>query len=159
MNKHLNSSNSLKIMNIKIKRFDKTLPIPEYKTQGAAAFDLYSREDVEINPGEVVLIPLNVAVEVPKGHFALLVNRSSTFKLGITCVNGLGIIDSDYCGDNDECKFPALNYTKEKVTIEKGTRCCQMLILPVEQVNIEDVEHLNNTDRGGFGTTGNNLSK
>ncbi len=142
-------------MNIKIKRFDKSLPIPEYKTQGAAAFDLYSREDVTVNPGEVVLIPLNIAMEIPKGYFVLLVNRSSTFKLGITCANGLGIGDSDYCGDNDEYKFPALNYTKDIVTIEKGTRCCQMLILPVEQVNIHEVEHLENTDRGGFGSTGN----
>lgn len=141
-------------MDIKIKRFDKSLPIPEYKTQGAAAFDLYSREDVTINPGEVVLIPLNVAMEIPKGYFALLVNRSSTFKLGITCANGLGIGDNDYCGDNDEYKFPALNYTKDIVTIDKGTRCCQMLILPVEQVNIQEVEHLDNTDRGGFGSTG-----
>lgn len=142
-------------MDIKIKRFDKTLPIPEYKTNGASAFDLYSREDVTINPGEVVLIPLNVAIEVPKGYFVLLVGRSSTYKLGIICANGLGIGDSDYCGDNDEYKFPALNYTKEVVHIEKGTRCCQMLILPVQQVNIQDVEHLDNTDRGGFGTTGN----
>jgi dUTP pyrophosphatase len=141
-------------MEIKIKRFDKSLPIPEYKTEGAAAFDLYSREDVTINPGEVVLIPLNVALEIPKGYFVLLVNRSSTFKLGITCANGLGIGDSDYCGDNDEYKFPALNYTKEIVKIEKGTRCCQMLILPVEQMDIQEVEHLDNNDRGGFGSTG-----
>ncbi len=142
-------------MEIKVKRFDKSLPIPEYKTQGAAAFDLYSREDVTVNPGEVVLIPLNVAMEIPKGYFVLLVNRSSTFKLGITCANGLGIGDSDYCGDNDEYKFPALNYTKDIVTIEKSTRCCQMLILPVEQVDIQEVEHLENIDRGGFGSTGN----
>lgn len=141
-------------MNIKIKRFDKSLPIPEYKTEGAVAFDLYSREDIEIKPGEIVLIPLNIAIEIPKGYFALLVNRSSTYKLGITCVNGLGIGDQDYCGDNDEYKFPALNYTKDIVKIEKGTRCCQMLILPVEVVNIEEVEHLENSDRGGFGTTG-----
>lgn len=142
-------------MNIKIKRFDKSLPIPEYKTQGAAAFDLYSREDVAINPGEVALIPLNVAIEIPQGYFILLVNRSSTFKLGITCANGVGIGDSDYCGDNDEYKFPALNYTNDIVNIEKGTRCCQMLILPVEQVDIQEVEHLENIDRGGFGSTGN----
>jgi len=141
-------------MDIKIKRFDKTLPVPEYKTDGAAAFDLYARETVSILPGEVVLIPLNVAIEIPKGYYILLVNRSSTFKMGITCVNGVGIGDSDYCGDNDEYRFAALNYTKEPVTIDKGTRCCQMLVLPVEQVNIQEVEHLDNNDRGGFGTTG-----
>ncbi len=142
-------------MNIKIKRFDKELPIPEYKSEGAVALDLYSRTDISIQPGEVVLIPLNIAVEIPKGYFILLVNRSSTYKLGITCVNGLGIGDYDYCGDNDEYKFPALNYTDQEVTIEKGTRCCQMLILPIEKAEITEVDKLENSDRGGFGTTGN----
>lgn len=142
-------------MNIKIKRFDKELPIPEYKSEGAVALDLYSRTDISIQPGEVVLIPLNIAVEIPNGYFILLVNRSSTYKLGITCVNGLGIGDYDYCGDNDEYKFPALNYTDQEVKIEKGTRCCQMLILPIERANITEVDKLENSDRGGFGSTGN----
>ncbi len=142
-------------MNIKIKRFDKELPIPEYKSEGAVALDLYSRTYISIQPGEVVLIPLNIAVEIPKGYFILLVNRSSTYKLGITCVNGLGIGDYDYCGDNDEYKFPALNYTNQEVTIEKGTRCCQMLILPIERADITEVDKLANSDRGGFGSTGN----
>ena len=141
-------------MEIKIKRFDKSLPLPEYKTDGAAAFDLYTRDTVTIQPGEVVLIPMNVAIQIPKDHFILLANRSSTFKMGITCANGLGIGDSDYCGDNDEYRFSALNYTKKTVTIEKGTRCCQMLVLPVEQMEIQEVNHLKNKDRGGFGTTG-----
>lgn len=147
--------NFSKKMEIKIKRFDKELPIPEYKTKGAAAFDLYARETVTILPGEVGLIPLNVAIEIPKGYFILLVNRSSTFKMGITSANGVGIGDSDYCGDNDEYRFAARNYINEPVTIERGTRCCQMLILPVQQVNIQDVDHLENDDRGGFGSTGN----
>jgi dUTP pyrophosphatase len=141
-------------MQLTIRRFDKTLPLPEYKTEGAAALDLYSREEVTIKPGEVKLIPLNIALELPQNHFVLLVNRSSTYKMGITCVNGLGIGDYDYRGDNDEYKFPALNYTDKEVTIEKGTRCCQMLILPVHQVDVKEVEHLGNTDRGGFGSTG-----
>ena len=142
-------------MQIKIKRFDKSLPLPEYKTKGAAAFDLSARETVTIQPGEVALIPLNVAIEIPNGYFILLVNRSSTFKMGITSANGVGIGDSDYCGDNDEYRFAARNYTKEPVTIERGTRCCQMLVLPINQVDIQEVEHLENDDRGGFGSTGN----
>lgn len=142
-------------MDIKIKRFDKDLPIPEYKSKGAVALDLYSREDVEIEPGEVKLIPLNIAIEIPDCYFVLLANRSSTYKMGITCVNGIGVGDHDYCGDDDEYMFPVLNYTKEKVTIERGTRCCQMLILPVVRVNINEVEKMENENRGGFGTTGN----
>lgn len=142
-------------MKLKIRRIDKTLPLPEYKSKGAVAFDLYTRETVTINPGEVKLLPLNISLELPKGYFGLLVNRSSTYKLGITCVNGTGIGDQDYCGDNDEYHFPALNYTDKPVTIEKGTRCCQLLIVPIEIVDIEEVDHLDNEDRGGFGTTGN----
>ncbi len=141
-------------MNIKIKRFDKDLPLPKYKSKGAVALDLYAREDTTIKPGEVKLIPLNVAIEIPKGYFILLANRSSTYKLGITCVNGIGVGDHDYCGDNDEYMFPALNFTNKLVTIEKGTRCCQMLILPVANVNVQEVEKLKNRDRGGFGSTG-----
>ena len=141
-------------MEIKIKRFDKAIPKPEYKSQGAAALDLYSREDITIQPREVQLIPLNVAIELPKGYFILLTNRSSTYKMGITCVNGIGIGDYDYRGDNDEYKFPALNYTDQPVTIERGTRCCQMLILPIQQVEVNEVEKLGNDDRGGFGSTG-----
>lgn len=141
-------------MNIKIKRFDKELPLPEYKSKGAVALDLYSREDISIEPGKVKLIPLNVAIEIPEGYFVLLANRSSTYKLGITCVNGIGIGDHDYCGENDEYMFPALNFTKKTVNIEKGTRCCQMLILPVAKVNVKEVEKMGKKDRGGFGSTG-----
>jgi dUTP pyrophosphatase len=141
-------------MNIKIKRFDKELPLPEYKSKGAVALDLYAREDTTIQPGEVRLIPLNIAIEIPKGYFVLIANRSSTYKLGITCVNGIGVGDHDYCGDNDEYMFPALNYTDKEVYIERGTRCCQMLILPVANVDIQEVEKMKNPDRGGFGTTG-----
>lgn len=141
-------------MNVKIKRFDMDIPLPVYKTEGAAAFDLYSRIDVVIQPHEIVLIPMNVAIEMPKGYFSLLVNRSSTLKLGITCANGVGIIDFDYRGDGDEIFFPANNFTNEVVKIEKGTRCCQLLILPIEQANISEIEKLENIDRGGFGSTG-----
>jgi dUTP pyrophosphatase len=143
-------------MNIKIKRFDKTLPLPEYKSKGAVALDLYARENTTIKPEEVKLIPLNIAIEIPKGYFILLANRSSTYKLGITCINGIGVGDHDYCGDNDEYMFPALNFTKEIVKIERGTRCCQMLILPVANVEVQEVGNLGNEDRGGFGSTGKN---
>ncbi len=145
---------SKQLVNIKIKRFDKELPLPEYKSKGAVALDLYAREDTTIKPREVKLIPLNIAIEIPKGYFVLLANRSSTYKMGITCVNGIGIGDYDFCGDNDEYMLPALNYTEEEVTIEKGTRCCQMLILPVEKVSIEELDKLDSDDRGGFGSTG-----
>ncbi len=141
-------------MNIRIKRIDKTLPLPEYKTKGAAAFDVYARETMIIKAREVAYIPLNICLAVPHGTWVLLANRSSTHKLGITSVNGIGIGDSDFCGDNDEYRFAALNYTDKEVTIERGTRIAQMLIMNHHVVNFEEVEEMKNDDRGGFGSTG-----
>lgn len=141
-------------MKIKIKQFDKSLPLPAYKTLGAACFDLYSREEVTISPGEVGYIPLNVAIEVPKGHWVMLVSSGSTHKMGIMMANSIGIGDEDFCGDNDEYKFPAFNFTKKNVTIEKGTRVAQAMIVKFDRAEFELVDHLDNADRGSFGTTG-----
>ncbi len=68
---------------VRIKRFDKQVSLPEYKTKGAAAFDLYARTDVKIPPKEFKYVPLNVAIETPPGYFLLLASRSSTHKKGI----------------------------------------------------------------------------
>lgn len=142
------------LMHIRIKRIDKSLPLPEYKTTGAAAFDVYARETMTIKPREVAYIPLNICLGIPPGTCILLANRSSTHKLGITSVNGIGIGDSDFCGDNDEYHFAALNYTDKEVTIERGTRIAQMLIMNHHTVNFEEVETMNSESRGGFGSTG-----
>ncbi len=141
-------------MKIKLKRFDKTIPLPSYKTDGAACLDLYSREETTILTGEIGYIPLNIAMEIPKGYWAMIVARSSTHKMGIWLANGIGIGDWDFRGDNDEYKLAAFNFTKDTVTIEQGTRIAQMMIVPYERVEIEEVEKLDNPDRGGFGTTG-----
>lgn len=137
-----------------LKRFDKSLPLPQYKTGGAVGFDLYAREDVEIEPHKVKLIPLNNAIKIPENTFLLLANRGSTHKLGITCVNGIGVGDPDYSGDNDEYSFPAYNFTDKTVKIEKGMRIAQAVIIPFVKVNIEEVESLDKKDRGAYGTTG-----
>lgn len=141
-------------MQIKIKRFDKSLPLPAYKTAGAAAFDLCARIDVIAPPHVVTMIPLNVAVEVPNGYHSIMMSRSSTQKLGLTPANGVGLIDQDYCGDNDELRFTAINFTDQDVKIEKGTRLVQLLIEKTEVVEIVEVDRLGNINRGGFGTTG-----
>lgn len=141
-------------MQIKIKRFDKSLPLPAYKTAGAAAFDLCTRIDVVALPHQVTMIPLNVAVQVPNGYHSILMSRSSTQKLGLTPANGVGLIDQDYCGDNDELRFTAINFTDQEVKIEKGTRLAQLLVEKTEIFEIIEVDHLDNIDRGGFGTTG-----
>lgn len=141
-------------MKIKIKRFDQSLPLPIYQTPGSVCVDLYSREEITINPSRIGSIPLNIAFVLPRGYFALLAARSSTHKLGIMPANGIGIGDMDFCGDNDEYKFAALNFTKKKVVIEKGTRIAQLMIVKFEKIEFQEVEKLSGKDRGGFGSTG-----
>lgn len=141
-------------MQIKVKRFDKTLPFPAKKTSGAACFDLYSRETVTISPGQISYIPLNIALEIPKDTFLLMTSRSSTHKLGILMANGICIGDSDFCGDSDEYAYPALNFTNNPVTIEKGTRIAQMVVISIVPQELVEVESLHSANRGKFGSTG-----
>lgn len=116
---------------------------------------------------EAVNIPLGVAMQLPKGYEAIIVPRSSTYKrYGIICVNSLGIIDYTYSGNDDEWKFPALAMRDTK--IEEGCRICQFRIqlsqkatmwqkikwIFTSKIEIEYVDHLSDTDRGGFGSTG-----
>lgn len=139
---------------LKIKRFDKSLPLPEYKTEKAAAMDLCARETVVIPARSIGYVPLNIAFKLPPEHFALVAARSSLHKKGVMMANGIGIGDEDYCGDNDEYRAVLFNFTDQEVTIEKGERIVQLLILERGKVMLEEVEHLGEKDRGGIGSTG-----
>ena len=141
---------------VKIKRFDKTFPLPEFKTEGAAAFDLHARIDLEILPHTLAYVPMNVAIEVPRGYFLLLVARSSTHKKGLWMANGVGIMDPDFSGDEDEYKAIYYNFTDKPVLIEKGERMAQGLIIKREEISWQEVDKMENKTRGGIGTTGNN---
>lgn len=141
-------------MKVKVKRFDKNLPLPEHKTLGAAGMDVMARETTVIEKGKIGYIPLNFAIKIPQGYFLLLAARGSTHKLGIMPANAIGIGDSDFCGDGDEYKLAALNITDHDVTIEKGTRVAQILLIKFEHMDLQEIEKLNGPDRGGFGTTG-----
>ncbi len=141
-------------MKLKIKRFDKSLPLPIHKTAGAVAVDLYSREEITVEAHQLNYVPMNVAIEIPDGYFVMMAPRSSTHKLGITGINGIGVFDRDFCGDNDEYRFIAYNFTDTPVIIEKGTRLCQLLLIKCENFDFEEVESMGNSDRGGLGTTG-----
>lgn len=141
-------------MKLKIKRFDKTLPLPIHKTPGAVAVDLYSRIETIIEPHQLNYVPMNVAIEIPDGYFILLAARSSTHRMGLMPINGIGVIDRDYCGDNDEYNFLVQNFTDNTVKVDKGTRLCQLLLIKCENFEFEEVNSLGHSDRGGFGTTG-----
>src|SRR3989338_3455363 len=139
---------------VKIKRFNKSLPMPEYKTAGAAGFDLTAREKTTINPGVVGYVPLNVAVETPRDYFLILAVRSSTHKLGLMPANGIGIGDSDFRGDGDEYKIVLLNFTKKSVTVERGSRIAQGLFVKITKAKWQEVDKMSSKTRGGFGSTG-----
>ena len=141
-------------MNIKIKRFDKTLPLPEYKTAGAAGFDLAASETMTIAPHEVAYVPLNVAVETPPDHFLLIAARGSTHKRGLMLANGVGIGDADFCGDDDQYLAALLNFTDQPVKVERGDRIAQGIFIPFTRGTWIEVDAMPHKTRGGFGSTG-----
>lgn len=137
-------------MRLLIKRFDKTLPLPVHKTPGAVAVDLCSRIDLDIQPKEIAYIPMNVAIKIPDGYFVLLAPRSSTHKIGIQGINGVGIMDRDYCGDEDEYHFAVRNFTDKSVHINKGDRLCQLVLIKCETFDFDEVDSMPNQSRGGL---------
>lgn len=126
-----------------------------------AGYDLFARipeGSVEIKPNEVVTIRLNVATEIPADAVGLLFQRSSTFdKWGIKLVNNVGVIDSLYCGDNDEWAGRFRNETDKPQVIKDGDKICQAVFLPILPLTLVKVDSLENEDRGGFGTSFDNI--
>ena len=116
--------------------------------------DLRAAEDVEMKAGEYKMIPLGVAMELPKGFEALVAPRSSAFrKYGVLLANSIGIIDESYKGDNDEWNF--LAHAVRDTVIPKNERICQFRIIEHQpKVKLIEVETLGNPDRGGIGSTG-----
>ena len=140
-------------MKIKIKRVDKTLPLPEYHTDGAVAFDLYSRIDAIIAPKALERLPTNIIVATPKGYMLEIKDRSSTLKKKGLLVS-TGYIDNDYCGESDEILLQVYNMGNEIVKVEKGERLGQGVFIKVETADWEEVDSMDKNSRGGFGTTG-----
>ncbi|HFC11092.1 MAG TPA: dUTP diphosphatase [Candidatus Kaiserbacteria bacterium] len=141
-------------MKVLIRKIDKKLELPEYKTAGAAGMDCVARVDTEIAPGVCGMVPLNIAIKPPRGHFVLLVARSSLHKRGLMLANGVGICDEDFSGDDDEYNAVIYNFTHEPVKVLRGERIVQILVLPFNRVEWDEVDTLATKSRGGFGTTG-----
>ncbi len=141
-------------MKVKIKRIDKSLPLPQYQTAGSVGFDIYSREDMEIQPREIALIPGNIIVETPPGYMLLIALRSSTpRKKGLIKPHGIGVVDNDYCGEGDEVKVQVLNNTDNVVKVEKGERVAQGIFVKVDKFEWTETDQMGKA-RGGFGSTG-----
>lgn len=142
-------------MELLVKRIDKTLPLPEYQTAGSVGFDLYARITVEIMPREIAIVPANLVVKVPVGYMLALISRSSTpRKKGLLKPHAIGVIDQDYCGENDELGIQVYNFTDQTVVVDRGERIAQAVVIPVQKVEFSEVENMNTADRGGFGSTG-----
>jgi dUTP pyrophosphatase len=141
-------------MHVKITRLDPSVPLPAYATAGSAGFDLTAAHDVEIPPREIRLVGTGLVMKVPDGHFLAIVARSSTpLKRGLMVANGVGVIDSDYCGPADEIKIQLINVTNASVVVRRGDRIAQGVLLPAPRLTFEESE-TTATSRGGFGSTG-----
>jgi dUTP pyrophosphatase len=140
-----------------IKRLNETdadIPLPEYATAHAAGMDIRLDSDIEIAPGEVILAPTGIALEIPEGYEGQVRPRSGlAAKHGITLLNSPGTIDADYRG---ELKVILINHGKEKVSFPRGTRIAQLIISKYERVEVVEAIELAETVRasGGFGHTG-----
>lgn len=140
---------------IKVKYFtDKIEKLKYIGGEKSNWIDLRSAEDVILKCGESKLIPLGVAMELPTGYEAHIVPRSSTFKnFGVIQTNHMGVIDESYCGDKDQWYMPV--YALRDTKIHVNDRICQFRIVKHQpQINFNEVNSLENNNRGGFGSTG-----
>src|SRR6187399_645874 len=142
------------LMRLKITRLDPTLPLPGYGTSEAAGFDLAASHDIVIQPGQIALVRTGLIIEVPAGHFLGIFARSSTpLKRGLLVANGVGVVDADYCGPKDEIKIEVVNFTSQPVTVKKGDRLAQGVVLPFIRAEFQEVSEAPGATRGGFGST------
>ena len=141
---------------IRIKYFTEEIDKLDYIDGKSDWIDMRASEEVELKAGEFKLIPLGVAMQIPAGYEAHLVPRSSTFKTwGIIQTNSMGVIDGSYCGDNDMWRMPV--YATRDTVIHVNDRIAQFRIIKNQPtICFEEVAHLENKDRGGFGSTGQN---
>ena len=142
---------------MRIKKLHEKAVVPHYATEGSAGLDL-----TVISDNDTIVIPYNstmlcrtgLSFEIPKGYVGLIYIRSSVgTKLDLVLSNQVGVIDSDYRG---EVMLPLRNLGRSAIVINSGTRIAQMVITPINQVDIEVVDELTETKRGvgGFGSTG-----
>jgi dUTP pyrophosphatase len=144
------------MLSVRIRRLRASVRLPEYQTPGAAGFDLAASEDVVVAPHAIALVPTGLVIAVPDGYFLGVFARSSTpLRRGLIVSNGVGVIDSDYCGATDEIKIQVLNVTGEAVTVRAGDRIAQGLFIPVARASWDETsDDLRDGSRGGFGATG-----
>lgn len=131
------------------------MSLPSYGTSEAAGFDLAAAHDLVIAPRQIALVRTGLVIEVPSGYFLAIFARSSTpLKRGLIVSNGVGVIDPDYSGPDDEVMIQVMNVTDSDVRIGRGDRLAQGIVLPAPRVTWEEVTEIREVTRGGFGSTG-----
>ncbi len=131
-------------------------PLPAYETSGASGMDLraFVSEPIMLGPLERALVPTGLFIEIPEGYEGQVRPRSGlSIKHGISLVNCVGTIDSDYRG---ELKIPVINLSNEPYAIHDGERIAQLVIASYARVETVEVKSISHTERGkgGFGSTG-----
>jgi len=138
-------------MKIKVKKIHKDVKLPRYGHKGDAGLDLFSSADFVLAEGQVEAIPTGIKIAVPEGYAGLIWDKSGLSLRGIHRL--AGVIDSGYRG---EVKVVMINLSHEPFVINSGMKIAQMLIQPISNVDVVEVEDLDETSRGegGFGSTG-----
>ena len=144
------------MVKILVKKFNKNIKLPVYKTSGSSGMDLvaYIKKKITINPSKTAMIPTGIAVAIPKNYEIQIRPRSGlAAKKSISVLNTPGTIDSDYRG---EVKVILINLSKKIFVIKSGDRIAQMILCPVSKAKLKEVTKLPKTTRGkgGFGSTG-----
>ena len=144
------------MVKILVKKFDKNIKLPTYKTSGSSGMDLvaYIKNKITIDPGKTVMIPTGIAVAIPKNYEIQIRPRSGlAAKKGISVLNTPGTVDSDYRG---EIIIILINLSKKSFVVKSGDRVAQMILCPVAKGKLQEVKNLPKTIRGkgGFGSTG-----
>ncbi|QQG49965.1 MAG: dUTP diphosphatase [Candidatus Berkelbacteria bacterium] len=143
-------------MEVEICRIDPEAHLPEYKTAGAACFDLETIEEKTLAPGEIANLRTGLVMRVPSGYVLILQPRSSSPRHGYHMPHGVGIVDSDYSGPDDELFLQVRNFTDTPISIEKHQRMAQGYIAPLPKIEWKEISRdaLGQKSRGGFGSTG-----
>ncbi len=146
----------MKIQVTRVNEQFKDLPLPTYASEGSAGMDVYAAvaQTIRIEAGGIALVPTSIAIALQSGYECQVRSRSGlSLKHGIFALNAPGTIDSDYRG---EIKVILANFGKQTFEIKRGDRIAQLVIARYEHINWEQVEKLDETERGagGFGSTG-----
>ena len=144
------------MVKILVKKYNKNIKLPSYKTAGSSGMDLVAnlKKKINIAPGKIVIVPTGIAVAIPKNYEIQIRPRSGlAANNGISVLNTPGTIDSDYRG---EIKIILINLSGKKFFIKSGDRIAQLILSPVAKIKLKEVKNLSNTVRGkgGFGSTG-----